>query len=451
MTAWYFYLVTFTLIFSFVALSFPVVMPACAAQQHPASAASGPGPSHDNTIVSTKRIRQVITVGGTDADIAGYTSAAIQMAVDALTTHGGGVVRLMPGTYEIMAPVRLTTGLSLRGSGKDTILRKLDGFQSPLVIDGDFGMTKVTVRDASGFLPGMGVQIYDAQNKGGWAVTTAKIIAIDGNVLYIDNYLCRDYRSDRAGMVSNTCSLIEATHLSDVSIAGLVIDGSRKTNRDLLNGCRGGGIYLFKAKNCLIENVEVKNFTGDGISWQITEDITVRNCTVHHCAHLGLHPGTGSARTTLEACTAHDNGGDGIYLCWRVQNSIFRKNTSYKNHQHGISIGHKDTDNLFEDNHIYENAGHGIYFRDENEQNGAHRNTFRNNTVENNGSRSRACGFYVAGITCDILIEKNTIRDTGRGTQRAGVYIGKNASNIKVLNNQITGHEQGDIIDESAK
>jgi parallel beta-helix repeat protein len=392
----------------------------------------------------------VITVGGSGADIPEFTSGAIQLAVDNLKGKGKGTVKLGAGTFEIIGPVRLASGISLAGAGNSTVLRKVDGYRSALALDCGYGELKVVVKDARGFKTGMGVIIKDADSKGGWDPTTAKIRTIDGNTIYIDNYTVRDYESDKKGMVSNACSLIEAVECEDVRIANLAIDGGKGTN-DLLDGCRSGGIYIHKSRSCTVENVKVRQFNGDGISWQITEDITVRNCEVSACGNFGFHPGTGSVRTKLEDCNSHDNGTDGIFICWRVQNGSFTGNSSFHNGRYGISIGHKDTDNIFANNRIYENGEHGVYLRSEIEQNGAHRNTFRKNVVENNGTKSGGYGFYVDSVTNDILIEGNTIRNSAGGTQKAGVFIGEKAARVKVVDNQMSGHEKGDVVDASRK
>jgi parallel beta-helix repeat protein len=393
---------------------------------------------------------QVITVGGAGADIPGFTSEAIQLAVDTLKSRGTGTVKLNAGTFEIIAPVRLASGISLVGAGDSTILHKVNGFKSAMAMDCGYGELKVVVKDPSGFKVGMGVIIRDVASKGGWDPTTAKITAIDGNTIYIDNYTVRDYESGKKGEVSNTCSLIEAVECDNVRIASLTVDGNKETN-ELLDGCRSGGIYLHKSKKCIVENVQVQKFNGDGISWQITEDITVRNCEVTGCGNFGFHPGTGSVRTKLENCTSHDNGTDGIFICWRVQNGSFTGNSTFHNGRNGISIGHKDTDNIFTNNKIYENGEHGVYLRDEIEQNGAHRNTFHDNIVENNGTKSGGYGFYIDGVTTDILIEHNTICNGKEGTQKAGVYINEKAVRVKVIGNQMSGHEKGDVIDASHK
>jgi hypothetical protein len=140
---------------------------------------------------------------------------------------------------------------------------------------------------------------------------------------------------------------------------------------------------------------------------------------------------------------AHHNSEDGFFLCWRVQHGEFRDNVSYRNGRYGISIGHQDTDNIFENNSVYENASHGVCFRNETEQNGGHRNTFRNNTIENNGTaEGPSYGFFVGGHTNDVVIERNTIRSTGRGNQKAAVCLGPNARRIEVKNNTVTGHDE---------
>jgi hypothetical protein len=391
-------------------------------------------------LVSVKRAEQVITVGGTDADIPGFTSGAIRIALDAVKARGGGIVKLNPGIYQILGPVCLSDNTSLIGSGNATILQKCDGFKTSFIVDADWGMLKATAKDASGFKTGMGIQLYDDQHNQGWDVTTAVITDIQANVIYFDNNTVYDYISSLNGTISNGCSIIEAVGAENVRIADLVVQGNKSTN-DYINGCRGGGIYIHKSRNCLVENVKVNEFNGDSFSWQITENITVRGCEAANGNGLGFHPGTGSDHSLVENCISHDNQGDGIFLCWRVQNGIFKNNTVYSNGDNGISIGHQDTDNIFENNHIFENAGHGVLFRDETEQNSGHRNTFMNNVIENNGMGQESGGFSIGGETHDIKIAKNTIRSTGKGNQSTAILVGRKASRITISDNDISGSE----------
>lgn len=389
-------------------------------------------------LVQKKQAPQVITVGGQNSDMSGYTSAAIQIALDALKSRGGGTVKLEKGTFEITGPLRIPGNTVLSGSGQETILRKSDGFRTSFIIDADWGMLKAVVKDVSGFRTGMGIELYDDSHKNGWEVTTAVITDIKDNIIYFDNPTVNDYVASLNGTVSNACSVIEAVGVENVRISDLVIDGNGKAN-DYINGCRGGGVYIHKSKNCTVENVKISNFNGDTFSWQITENINIKGCEAADGFGLGFHPGTGSDHSIVENCISHGNKGDGIFLCWRVQNGIFRNNAVYSNGDNGISIGHKDTDNIFENNHVYENSNHGILFRTENEQNSGHRNTFSNNIIENNGTARESSGIYIGGETHDIRIEKNTIRSDGKGNQHIAVFAGKNTSAIKLTENVISG------------
>jgi parallel beta-helix repeat protein len=392
-------------------------------------------------LVDIKHSEQVITVGGPEADISGFTSEAIQIALDAIRTRGGGIVKLNPGVYNIIGPVRLSSNSSLIGSGKTTILQKCDGFKTSFIIDADWGMLKATVKDASGFKKGMGIQLYDDQHNQGWDVTTAKITDIKDNVIYFDNNTNYDYLASLNGTITNGCSIIEAVGVENVKIADLVVEGNKSKN-EYINGCRGGGVYIHKSKHCLVENVKVNEFNGDSFSWQIDEYVTVKGCEASNGNGLGFHPGTGSDHPVVENCVSHNNKGDGIFLCWRVQNGVFRNNTVYSNGDNGISIGHKDTDNIFENNHVYENGFQGVLFREETEQNSGHRNTFTNNTIENNGVTKEASGFYIGGETHDIKIANNTIRSTGKGNQTTAILVGKKSSKITASENKISGSKE---------
>lgn len=398
-----------------------------------------------DALVNIKNAEQVITVGGPDAEISGFSSSSIQIAIDALKSRGGGTVKLFPGVYLITAPVRLSDNIILSGEGESTILRKSDGFKTSFTVDADWGMLKAEVSDVNGFQKGTAIELYDDEHDEGWEVTTAVITDIIGNTIYFDNCTVNDYVASLNGTVSNACSVIEGTNVENVNIRNLTVQGNKGSN-DYINGCRGGGIYLFKAKNCLVENVKVNDFNGDSFSWQITENISVKNCEASNGVGLGFHPGTGSDHSVVEDCISHNNKEDGIFLCWRVQNGVFRNNKVYNNGRYGVSIGHKDTDNIFENNHVYENGLHGVYFRDENEQNGGHRNTFMKNIVENNGISQESYGFYIDGETHDINLRENIIRTTPtparKRNQIGAVFVGKKASLINISENSISGSKE---------
>ncbi|NBD24990.1 right-handed parallel beta-helix repeat-containing protein [Paenibacillus glycinis] len=363
-----------------------------------------------------------VTAGGPQSDYPGFTSMAVQSAVDEATRHGGGIVRLDKGVYDAYGPIRLTDRVTLAGAGPETVLRKTDGFKSPFNVDADYGELRAEVADASGFRVGMGLQIFDESQKWGWDESTAVITAVDGNVLRFDRYLERDYRADDGGMATNACPIIEAVDAEQVRVRDLAIDGNKAANEPI-GGCRAGGIYLKQARDCRIERVYVRDFNGDGISWQITENISVLHCEVRGCTGSGLHPGAGSHSSQVKDNTCIGNGTAGLFVCWRVQFGEFERNVLEHNAGPGISIGHKDSDNRFAENVIRGNGNGGVYIRPVNAANGANRNKWHRNVIEDNDG----FGFFVNAGSMDNELKENLIRDTGAGRQTGDVWLAEGA------------------------
>ena len=192
------------------------------------------------------------------------------------------------------------------------------------------------------------------------------------------------------------------------SVRDLVIEGNRATTQPL-DGCRGGGIYLFESEDVAIRNCTIRNYNGDGISFQVSSDIVVEDCVTENNAGHGLHPGSGSQRPVLKHNRAAGNGRDGLYVCWRVRNGLFEDNTLVGNESCGISIGHKDSDNLFRSNQVVGNTRAGITFRNESEAMGAHRNRFEKNVILDNGPASSGVGVVIHGEHNDLVFRGNVI------------------------------------------
>jgi hypothetical protein len=198
-------------------------------------------------------------------------------------------------------------------------------------------------------------------------------------------------------------------------------------------------------KSAIVENVIVRDFNGDGISWQITEDVTVRNSDVSGCTGAGLHPGAGSPRSTITNNISHNNDLDGLFICWRVQNGRVAENKFINNGRYGLCTGHKDTDMLFEENLIKDNGSDGIHLRGEQESNAPHRNTFRKNIIEDNGRNGGGYGLSINSPARDLRLIDNVVRDTGSGTQKAAVYVFKQGLPATLEDNKISGHEHGEV------
>jgi hypothetical protein len=225
--------------------------------------------------------------------------------------------------------------------------------------------------------------------------------------------------------------VVSAYHTEGVRIENLVIEGNKQANVPL-NGCRGAGIFLYRGFGTVISGCTVRHYNGDGISFQQSNDVTVLDCVSEDNASLGLHPGSGSQRPTVRNCIARRNGGDGLFLCWRVRHGLFERNLLEQNGQFGISIGHKDSDNLFRHNISRENKQHGLFFRNETLGMAPHRNRFEENTIENNGGAE----IRIRGEVNDLAFVKNTIRD-GRDESDPGILIEEKAGQLSLQDNVI--------------
>jgi len=193
--------------------------------------------------------------------------------------------------------------------------------------------------------------------------------------------------------------------------------------------------------------VQVKDFNGEGISWQITEHITVKNCEISGSGNTGLHPGTGSPFSIIENNDVHHNDRDGLFICWRVYQSRVAGNKFHHNGRFGLCTGHKDSDVWFENNHIYNNAGDGVNLRGERESNAPHRNTFIHNIIENNGTLDGGYGFSINSPARDLLLKENEFRNSAK-TQKAAIYVYEAGLEPVLENNQYDTHEMGNLVFE---
>jgi polygalacturonase len=387
---------------------------------------------------SEMRDRPKIRVGSGEADIIGSDNRALQAAVDYIAGLGGGEVQVRAGEFIMHDSLHLRPFVTVRGVRGQTILRKDKGVISPLAMDGDYGEEQVTVARAEGFQPGYGIAIWDNQS-GGFHTTVGRITGAKGNTFSFNMPLNADCLVANKAMAATVFPVISGYNLEGACVENLVIEGNKLENAPL-NGCRGGGIFLYRGFGTVIRGCIVRNFNGDGISFQQSNDVLVEDCVSEGNSGLGLHPGSGSQRPIVRNCVARNNGEDGLFLCWRVRHGLFEKNLFENNGRYGISIGHKDTDNLLQDNQVRGNQEDGIFFRPESFGMAGHRNRLERNLIENNGGKTDAAGIRVRGETRDLVFRGNIIRDTRPPEARkqvVGIRIEEGAGEVVLETNQI--------------
>lgn len=395
---------------------------------------------------SKMKQRPRIRVGRTEADLIGSDNRVLQAAVDYIAALGGGTVEIGPGEFLMRDSLHLRSNVTVRGTKGETILRKADGAVSPLRLDGDFGEQQLTVENSAGFEVGSGVAIWD-DHAGGFHTTVARITGRSGNTFSIDKPLMADCMVRNKAQAATVFPVVSGYELRNARVENLVIEGNKDANIHL-NGCRGAGIFLYRGFGTVIQNCAIRNYDGDGISFQQSNDVTVTDCSSEHNTQLGFHPGSGSQRPVVQNCVARHNGTDGLFLCWRVRHGLFENNLLEDNGRFGISIGHKDSDNLLQKNRVLRNGEDGVYFRNESFGMAAHRNRLKDNVIEDNGTKGTAAGIRIRGETDGLVFENNSIRDTrpsAKRTQTVGVLIEKQVGTVTLRDNDI---EAGKPIDD---
>ena len=388
---------------------------------------------------SEMKVLPSITVGRQNSHITGSDNRALQAAVDYIAGLGGGTVEIGEGQYVMYDSLHLRSNVTVRGTKGKTILQKVDGVVYPLALDGDFGEQQFTVEDPTGFTVGYGVAIWD-DRAGGFHTTVARITGQNGNTFSIDKPLMADCMVANKAKAVTVFPVISGYDIEGARLEGLTIDGNKDSNV-YLNGCRGAGIFLYRAFGTVIEGCTVRNYNGDGISFQQSNDVTVAGCISENNNYLGIHPGSGSQRPRVRNCLASNNGTDGLFLCWRVRHGLFTNNVLQGNGQFGISIGHKDSDNIIRSNVVRSNHQDGVFFRNETLGMAAHRNRLEENVIENNGVGREAAGIRIRGYTNDLVFKNNVIRDTRNGEaqkQTVGIRIEEHVGQITLDGNKIT-------------
>jgi hypothetical protein len=389
----------------------------------------------ENELLARPAVR--ITVALRNADIIGSDNRALQAAVDYVGNLGGGIVEIGPGEYLMRDALHLHSRVTVRGTGAKTVLKKDREHRSLLAADGDFGEAAITVENPEGFAIGRGVYVASKTMRNFLGVC-ATILNSRSNYFTLSRPMNADILMKDGGFAATVFPVISGYSLEDACVENLTVDGNRAENPTKVDGCRTAGIFLYRGDHCVITNCFVRDYDGDGISFQQSNDVVVEGCVVERCAGFGLHPGSGSQRPSVKNCRAIANGEDGFFFCWRVRGGVAEGNWLENNGGYGMSIGHKDSDNFVRKNTIVGNKLGGVYWRAETEPMAAHHVTFENNSVRDN----EGSGLFVDGATRGTIIRSNIVEDTGGGRQKIGIRIGKNAGEVVLEGNTVKAANQ---------
>ena len=385
--------------------------------------------------------RMEIAVGQGEGDLQGSDDKIIQAAVDYIFRLGGGTVRVLPGTYTMRNSIFLRPGITLRGSGEKTVLKKAPSVTTPVVREADWFEYCLQVADPKGFTPGCGIAVQNKQGDSGHDVTEVQfftVTAIRENVLYLDRRTEKDFWMEEGAKVQTLFSILYARDANDVTVEDIVLDGNRAEN-EKLNDNYGAACYALYCNRWTFRNVIARDFNGDGFSFQVSDDFRFENCQSLNNADLGFHPGSGSQRPVFKKCVAKGNH-EGLYWCWAACDGLVEDCTLSDNIRYGTNFGHRDTDNVLRNCVIERNGKSGVNFRIEaGENRQGDRNRIEGCLIRDNGGELGECGVDIQGRTRDVTIVNCRFENSQNGKQKVAIRISPEAERITLEGNTFTG------------
>ncbi len=381
---------------------------------------------------------QLTVTVGPGGDIEGTSERAIQAALDYCARIGGGIVKVLPGTYTCRNSIFLPSGSRLVGSGAESILKKAPMAKTGISADSDWFDQEITLADGSGFEVGDGVCLETINpHHGGMDVFRRTLVAREGNRFKLDRGLRNNFCQSENPEVATLFPILTAEYESNIHIENITIDGN-KSNNDNLNGNYGGGLFFQDCSDLTFRNVIVREYNGDGFSWQICHDVIAEDCTSLNNSDLGIHAGSGSQRSIIRNNTL-DGNGIGLFFCWGARECIAEENRIVNTEREGVSIGHRDHYNLVRNNHIENSGTFGVLFRPERgEGYTATGNLIEGNTIINSGGDD-GVAIEIQGLTTGNTIMNNTIKETRGPAQRIGIRIGAEAGENSITKNEVAG------------
>jgi hypothetical protein len=394
-----------------------------------------------------------VTVGPAKANVVGSDHFAIQSAVDYVVAHGGGTVRLLPGTYQMGNSLFLRDGIRVVGSGDSTVLRKCDAAATPLTDNADWYEEVVQVKDPSLFAVGGGIWLegkspfYEGRNQ----IAKRTVVAIAGDRIQLDKALRDDYWLKPGAEASTAFPVITAEYVNDATVESLAIDGNREHNPHVDDNY-AGAVFIQDCDRMTFRNLTIRDYNSDGLSAQICDDLLVDGCRISNCADLGIHPGSGCQRPVMTNNTVR-GCSQGIYFCWGVRHGLAEGNVIEDSLTYGISIGHRDTDNVVRGNTIRRSAQIGLLFRiDHGVGRSPDRCVVENNVIEDSGTKEDCVAIDLSGTVEDVVLRANHLVDTRPAAaerRRIGIRIAPGVLRPVIEGNVFT-HQDQELLDQRA-
>ena len=395
-------------------------------------------PAEFNTMRPIRKMQKIsVTVGQEEGDFRGNDDKILQAAVDYVSNLGGGTVQILPGTYIMRNSLFPRAGITIKGSGENTILFKSPSVSSKIIREADWFEYCVQVENPEGFTPGCGIAL-STDEKNPQKVSLYTVTAIKESVLFLDKLTDENFWMMDGARASTRFSIIHGWKVNDVIIENLVLDGNMAENEHI-NDNYAAAVFMQYCNRWHFSNVTARNYNSDGFSFQVCDDIHFEDCHSLNNADLGFHPGSGSQRPVFLRCVANGNS-QGFFWCWGACDGVAEYCTASENRRYGINFGHRDTDNVIRSCKIENNGEIGVLFRKEvNEYRTGDRNVIENCVIRDNGKKGPGLGIDIQWKTSDITVRNCSFENSSMGPQKTGIRISQEAQRITLEGNIFKG------------
>ena len=370
-----------------------------------------------------------------------YTSG-LQEAIDAVP-ESGGVVWVPPGVYTLRRHVRLRRNVSVRGSGRASLIHRTPEVFSSLASEAQAGDTSVQIESVAKFAVGMEVSVFDAMQHG-WHATHAFIVDVNENQLHLDRPINRSCLPERNGMVAHAFSAFVGWEESGCELEGLCIDGGSPSGKSVFADFMVSAIHLVRTTDARVRGCDVHRWPADGVSVQGGSGAIVTDCIAEGCLGHGFHPGTSVQHSLWTNNIGRNNGRDGLYFCMRVRHSVVSGSTFYGNRRHGIGgLGDGgDEYNVVANNTCVSNACHGI------EASHGQNNTISGNICLNNSQEEagKYSGIGLRDVISMTVSANRCLDDQFARTQAYGVEEAGASNQNLIVANHCRGNLTGSIL-----
>ncbi len=363
-------------------------------------------------------------------------TAGIQEAIDALPDRGGTVF-LPAGHYVVHRSIRLRAGVTLRGEGTATVLRRRAPVTFNLTAPCGAHADTVQVSSATGLQPGDEIIITDLVQRT-WHSRQFVIDAINDTILkgrIVAGNPERSYAPEVGAWGGHYFPMLHILECDGVVIESLTIHGG---DHPYTRGDDAGftcmAIHAVGATNLLIHGVTVRSWPADGIGAQRGHGVTVTHCLVEDCLGHGFHPGTYLRESRWTSNTSRRNLS-GFYFCLGVRHAVVTDNIFVDNHGCGIDgLGAPDQDNVIYSNLVARNGLYGIEAR------GALNNVIKGNIVQDNSRRCPGAypGIYLREHAGNVVQANRCLDTQDQPTQSRGLVVEEEAGENLIVNNIVT-------------